>query len=132
MTERVFKLVATGPAEHPRYLISDQQCKFWNRSGWSERESDGSLFASVNDAGRVVQEILLAQHGDKPLRRFVAPAFIDLYADKHLTLDQITEWLVKVARLTMDAESHGNGPVDDSLGLTLIDWSKLREIKAEE
>lgn len=131
MSDLVLSLVVTS-LDHPRYLISDQQCKFWTGSEWSDEEADGCLFASVNDAGRVVQELLMAQHDDKPVRRFIAPVYLDLYADTHLTIDQIKEWLLKVARLTMDAEAHGNGPVDDSLGLTLIDWSKMREIKAEE
>ena len=132
MSDLILSLVSTGPPEHPRYLISDPQCKFWTGSEWSDEEVDGCLFASVNDAGRVVQELLLAQHDNKPVRRFIAPVYLDLYADTHLTIDQITEWLAKVARLTMDAEMHGNGPVAESLGLTMIDWSKLKEIKAEE
>ena len=131
MSELVLSLVATS-LDHPRYLISDQQCRFWTGSEWSEEETDGCLFASVNDAGRTVHEILLAQHGDKPMRRFVAPVYVDVFSESDLTLNQITEWLVKVARLTMDSEAHGNGPVDESLGLTLIDWSKLKEIKTPE
>lgn len=129
MSDLVLSLVSTGTTQHLRFLIADSQCKFWTGKDWSEKESDGCLFASVNDAGQAVQEIMLAEYGDKPMRRFVAPVFLDLYADTDLTLDQITEWLVKVARLTMDAEQHGNGPVAESFGLTKIDWSKLKEIK---
>ena len=47
-------------------------------------------------------------------------------------MDQITDWLVKVARLTIDAAQHGNGPITESLGLCQIDWSKLKEIKADD
>ena len=132
MSDLILSLVATGTPEHPRFLIADPNENFWTGEDWSDEETDGCLFASVNDAGQTVQEILLAQHGDKPMRRFVAPVYVDVFSDTNLTQDQIKEWLVKVARLTMDAEAHGNGPVDDSLGLTLIDWNKLREIKAEE
>jgi len=71
----------------------------------------------------------LAEYGQKPMRRFVAPVFVDVFSDTDVTLNGITEWLVRVARLTVDAEQHGNGPVDQSLGLTMIDWSKLKEIK---
>ncbi len=132
MSDLVLSLVTTGPLDHPRFLIADPHYKFWTGDDWSEEEADGCLFATVNDAGQAVQEIMLTEHGDKPMRRFVAPVFLDLYADTDLTLDQITEWLVKVARLIIDAEEHGNGPVDNSLGLTKIDWSKLKEIKADE
>lgn len=63
------------------------------------------------------------------MRRFTAPVSVDLYADTDLSVDEITDWLVKVARLIIDAETHGNGPVEESLGLCNIDWSKLREIE---
>ena len=131
MSDLVLSLVSTSTSQHPRFLIADPQSKFWTGSDWTEHEADGCLFASVNDAGRAIQEILLAEYGQKPMRRFVAPVYVDLYSETDVTLDQIRDWLVKVSRLTV-AEMHGNGPVEDSLGLTLIDWSKLREIKTEE
>lgn len=132
MSDLVLSLVSTGTLQHPRFLISDSSDKFWAGSDWTEYESDGCLFASVNDAGRAIQEILLAEYGQKPMRRFVAPVYVDLYSETDVTLDQIKDWLFKVSRLTVDAEMHGNGPVEDSLGLTLIDWSELKEIKTEE
>ena len=74
----------------------------------------------------------MAQHGEKTVRRFVAPVLLDLHSDTDLTMDQIVEWLVRVARLSIDAQKHGNGPVQGSLGLCQIDWSKLKEIKADD
>ena len=56
MSELILSLVATGTSQHPRYLISDPCQNFWTGNDWSEEEADGCLFASVNDAGRVVQE----------------------------------------------------------------------------
>jgi len=32
----------------------------------------------------------------------------------------------------IDCESNGIGPISESLGLTWIDWSKLREIKSAD
>jgi len=125
MPDLVLSIIATGPPDHPRFQIADLQQRLWTGSGWSEEE--GRLYVSVNDAGRAIQEILLAEHGEKPLRRFTAPVHADLYSDSDLTVDQISDWLVKVSRLVMDSEQHGNGPVESSLGLTWIDWSQLRE-----
>ena len=132
MSNLVLSIIATGTSQHPRFLISDSSDRFWTGSDWTEHEADGCLFASVNDAGRAIQEILLAEYGQKPMRRFVAPVYVDLYSETDVTLDQIKDWLFKVSRLTVDAEMHGNGPVEESLGLTLIDWSELKEIKTEE
>lgn len=128
MPDLILSIIATGPPQHPRFQIADPQQRFWTGSGWSEEEAEGRLYVSVNDAGRAIQEILLAEHGEKPLRRFTAPVHVDLYSDSELSLDQLSDWLLKVSRLVMDTETHGNGPVAGSLGLTWIDWSKLREI----
>ena len=131
MSDLVLSLVSTGTPQHPRFMISDSSDKFWTGTDWTEHESDGCLFASVNDAGRAIQEILLAEYGQKPMRRFVAPVCVDLYSETDVPLDQIRDWLVRVARLTVDAEQHGNGPVEESLGLTMIDWNKLRETNTD-
>jgi hypothetical protein len=130
MPDLVLSIIATGTADHPRFLVADPQNRFWTGKGWSEEEADGRLYVSVNDAGRAIQQILLVQHGDKPVRRFVAPVHLDLHSETELSLDQITDWLVKVARLSIDAKKNGNGPVEGTLGLTWIDWSQLREIKS--
>lgn len=132
MPDLILSIFVTGSPDHPRYLIANPESKFWTGDGWSVNEADARLFATVNDAGHAIQEILLAEHGHKPLRQFVAPVCIDLYSDTGLTLDQIESWLVKIARLTMDAQKHGNGPVEGTLGLTWIDWSQLREIQDQQ
>ena len=128
MPDLVFSLVATGPAEHPRYVIADTDSRFWTGEGWTDEETEARLFASVNDAALAIQQILLAEHGDKPLRHFVAPVYVDMYSDAELTLDEIREWLSKAARLTIDPELHGNGPAQETLGLCRIEWRHLREI----
>lgn len=127
MSDLILSLISTGTSQHPRFLIADPQYKFWTGDRWTDVEAEGRLYVSVNDAGRAIQTILLAEHDHKPLRRFVAPVYLDLYAETDLNLDQIGDWLIKVARLSIDAETHGNGP-SGSLGLTWIDWTQLREI----
>lgn len=132
MPDLILSIISTGTPEHPRYQIADPHSKFWTGDGWSASEADARLYATVNDAGHAIQEILLAEHGDKPVRRFVAPLCVDLYSDTDLTMREIGNWLSKVARLTINAEKHGNGPVTDTLGLTWIDWSQLREIEDKQ
>jgi hypothetical protein len=131
MSDLVLSLVSTGTPEHPRFLIADPQQRFWTGEGWSEKEAGGRLYVCMNTAGLAIQETLLAQHGHKPVRRFTAPVSVDLYANTDLTLDEITDWLVKVARLYIDAERHGNGPAEGTLGLCHIDWSQLQEVKTD-
>ena len=128
MSDLILSIIATGTSNHPRFVVADPNQRFWTGESWTDEEAEGRLFVCVNNAGRAIQEILLAEHGHQPVRRFTAPVSIDLYADTDLSLDEITDWLAKVARLTIDAEAHGNGPAEGALGLCNIDWSKLREI----
>ena len=130
MSDLILSIISTGTTKHPRFQVAGPQQRFWTGEGWTEEEAEGRLYLCVNTAGSAIQEILLAQYSDKPLRRFTAPVCVDLYADTDLSMDQIVEWLVNVARLTIDAERHGIGPISGSLGLTWIDWSQLKEIKA--
>ena len=128
MSDLTLSIISTGTCKHPRFQIADPQRRFWTGKDWGDEESKARLYVSINDAGRAIQDILLVEHGHKPVRRFTARVSVDLYADTDLSVDEITDWLVKVARLTIDAETHGNGPVEGTLGLCNIDWSKLREI----
>ena len=128
MSDLTLSINSTGTCKHPRFQIADSQQRLWTGDNWTDKESEARLYATVNDAGLAIQEILLAEHGNQPLRRFTASVSVDLYADTDLTLDEISDWLVKVARLTIDSEKHGNGPVEGTLGLCNIDWSKIREI----
>ena len=43
--------------------------RFWTGKDWTDTESETRLYATVNDAGRAIQEILLTQHGHKRLVR---------------------------------------------------------------
>lgn len=132
MSDSILSITSCGTAKHPRFKITDPQHKFWTGKDWTDIESEGRLYASINDAAKAIQELLLAEHGHKTMRRFVAPVYVDLYADEELTWDAVTDWLVRVARLSIDSETHGNGPVIGTLGLCHIDWGQLQEIKAAE
>ena len=102
MSDLVLSIIATGTTEHPRFFVSDPNQRFWTGASWSNEEAEGRLYVCVNTAARAIQEILLAQYGDKPVRRFVAPVHLDLHSDTDLTMEQITSWLVKVARLVIE------------------------------
>jgi hypothetical protein len=93
MPDLVLSIIATGTPQYPRFLVTDPQQRLWTGEGWSEEEGEGRLYICVNTAGRAIQEILLAQHGDKPLRRFTAPVHVDLYSDSDLTVGgSLTGW----------------------------------------
>ena len=132
MPDLVLSIFVTGPPDHARYLVASPDLEFWTGNSWTDEESEARLYASVNDAALAIQEILLTDHGDKPLRQFVAPVYVDVFSDSDLTPAEIRDWLSKTARLTVDAERHGNGPREETLGLLHIQWSQLREIEHED
>lgn len=118
-----------GTPEFPRYFISDQFKRVWTGEGWSASERDGLLYDDSNAACLDVQRLLMLEYMDKPVRRFRAPVYLDLFADKPLTKVEIARWLAKVARLLIDSPEHGNGPVEGTLGLVRIEWAEMKEVK---
>lgn len=131
MAERrpiVLSLVSRGSPEFPRYAIADQFLRYWTGETWSDDEDHGLLFADPNTACDEMQKLLMVDYMDKPVRRFRAPIYVDLYTANDVTLRDLKDWLFKVSRLLIDSPKHGNGPVEGSLGLCQIDWSELEEV----
>ena len=127
MSDQILSIFETGTSDHPRFLITDPLRRIWTGEYWADDIADGRLYLSVNDAALAIQQIMRAQHGDKPLRRYVAPVVVDVYSDNELSLDEIAKWLSKVSQLIIDSDKNGNGPVEGSLGLTRIEWGELRK-----
>ena len=124
----VLSLVSVGTPLFPRYMLSDKHGRVWTGADWTEDEEDGLLYACINSAGRAIQELLKKHCSHKNLTRYVAPIYLDLYCDHSVPKVIIEDWLYKVARLIVDAPTHGNGPMDGTLGLLQVEWTKLRKI----
>ncbi len=125
----ILSVHSAGTPQFPRYFISDQFKRVWTGEGWSEDERDGLLYGVPNDACVEVQRLLMLDYVDKPVRRFRAPVYVDLFSDKELTKEQVARWLVKVSKLLIDSPEHGNGPVEGTLGLVRIEWGEMREVE---
>lgn len=128
---KVFSLLSVGTPPFFRFLVTDQYGQFWTGVKWSYEESDGVLYDSVNAAGAVVQKLLLNQCQHTTVRRYVAPVYLDLYGDDDVSQALIEKWLLKVSRLLVDGESHGNGPVKGAVGLLHIDWSQMKSLQVD-
>lgn len=128
----VLSLVARGTPEFPRYLIGNQFGQVWTGEGWSPDEDEGLLYGNNGEAAKEVQRLLLTDYADKPVRRFRAPIYLDLFAEAAVSEHDLKAWLVRVARLLMDTPVHGNGPIEDTLGLCRVAWDELEELKEGE
>ena len=121
-----------GVPEFQRYVISDQYLRYWTGTEWSLKENEAQVFCDNNEALERVQKLLLLDLRPMPARRFQAPITLDFYSDQEISIRDLKAWLTKVAKLLMDSPRHGNGPLQGTLGLTWIDWSKLKELTTEE
>ncbi|HMP57722.1 MAG TPA: hypothetical protein PKD86_00090 [Gemmatales bacterium] len=118
-----------GSPQFPRYFISDQFNRVWTGDGWSEDERNGLLYGDSPEACIEVQRLLQLEYMDKPMRRFRAPVYLDLFADESLPTVQIVRWLAKASRLLIDSPEQGNGPAEGTLGLVRIEWGEIQEVK---
>jgi len=123
---KVFSLLSVGMPLFPRYLVMDQHGQFWNGADWSDKETEGLLYDNVNAAGKAIQQLLMNQCQYRTNRRYVAPVEFHLYSDEDVPQALIVDWFLKVSRLIVDGQSHGNGPTEGTVGLLSIDWSRLR------
>ncbi len=124
----VLSLHQIGTSAFPRFAISDQFLRFFDGHGWTLDARKALLFSDSNLACQEMQGLLMIDYAHKPVRRFRAPVYLDLYSDRPVSLEELQDWLVKVSKLLIDSPTHGNGPVD-SLGLCRISWSELEEMK---
>jgi hypothetical protein len=126
----VLSLVPTGSPDLPRYRIADPSLNYWTGERWSEFEEDGIVFENANDGAKEIQKLLMLQYMNRPLRRFKAPVYLDLYTDHNVSKEEVVNWLGHVARLIMDAQTFGNGPIEGALGLIRIEWGETEEMKS--
>ncbi len=122
----------TGTPQFPRWTVSDQYLRYYDgKGGWTEDEAKAVRFASSNEACHEVQRLLLLDYTQLPVKRYVAPVYLDLYCGHEIPEIEIRKWLHRVAKLILDSPTHGNGPVRNSLGLVTIRWSELEELHEE-
>jgi|694.fasta_scaffold53408_2 hypothetical protein len=127
----VLSLHNCGTPEYPRYMISDQYLRYWTGNDWSvQGDQDSALiYADSNRALQDMHNLMLIVYGQKPMHRFYAPLYIDLFTDKKVSKREITKWLVKVTKLLLDTTNHGNGPIDGSYGTCRIEYGEMKECK---
>lgn len=128
----ILTLENRGTIEHPRYVLMNSYGWCWNEEAREFSESGGTLFHDVNSAATKMREILLVEHSHKPMRKFRAPIYLELYASEEISKSLIEDWLLRATRLILHADQHGMGPVNDSLGLVSINWGQMKELSPKE
>lgn len=126
----VLTLEQRGDPAFGRWVLMNNFGWIWDDEAQAFVGEGGTLFCDVNSACRKMQEILLAEHGHKPVRHFEAAISLALFCDEEIEISQVQDWCLKATRLILH-EDQGLGPLG-AVGLVSIDWGRLKEISAEE
>lgn len=111
-----------GPAAFRRWRIVDRAGRAWGGNGWAAAPAAGMLFGSNQSACFEAQRLLMAEHVGKPVRRFTAPVYVDVFSHGEFDAEQLRRWLIRAARLNINYEGSDFGPLDGSLGVLQIEW----------
>jgi hypothetical protein len=125
----VLTIEQRGDSAFGRWVVLNSFGWFWDDKLHVFVEDGGTLFCDVNSTCKKLQEILLAEHGHKPVRQFEAAVSLALYCDEEIKLEQVQDWCLKATRLILH-EDQGLGPLN-AFGLVSIDWNRLQETRPE-
>jgi hypothetical protein len=121
--------VLKGTPDYPRYLISDDQGRYWSGVFWASSEKEAKMYLDLGTVGRTIREIYLLEWKGTPCNQFVVPCIIEMFGEQIGDMEQLRDWLTKAATIFIDHKQFGTGPIEDSLILPQIRWSDLKGIK---
>lgn len=126
-TDLVLGLARSGTAYAPRYEITNPDLLCWNAEKQEWVLEGGTLYENLNEAARVIQDLLRQHYGQLPQRKFEVPVQLVLHSEDEVDRMELVEWLIKTAKLSIDVETHGNGPRAGTLVEFLVEWDGLEE-----
>ncbi|MBX3444355.1 MAG: hypothetical protein KF774_18280 [Planctomyces sp.] len=126
----LLSLIKRGSDNFPRFVIA--KCDafrnpiYWNSETrqWDQDESKATVFADVTQACWEQHDLLMEAVGDRPVHRFVAPIYIEIYGDTPRLAD-LRRWLEKAVRIVVDTPIHGLGP-DGTVGVLIADFERTK------
>lgn len=99
---------------------------YWNGLTWSDNEADAILFNDVTQALWVYHDLLMESVSERPVSRFVAPLYIEVYGEK-LRMADLRAWLEKAVRIVVNAPQHGLGP-ECIVGVLILDTDETKAV----
>lgn len=126
----LLSIIKKGSATFPRVIVAKgdefRNPLYWTGSGWSAEEDEAMVFANANDASWVCHDVLMLAVSNRPIHRFVAPIYIELYGDKPKLTD-LKRWLERAMRIVVDTPKQGLGP-KGTAGVIIADVEKTRGV----
>jgi hypothetical protein len=110
------------------------QCdgKFWNedQSEFVDGDLNGTLYGEWGPPSVIVQNMIIKDY-DKQEHTFIVPLQITVRSDEVPDIVDVAKWAHKVMEIVLNYESHGKGPVEDSVGTTLIEWDQIQKARTK-
>jgi len=128
----IFSLIKRGSDSFPRFVIAKadayRNAVYWDATSrqWHADESKATVFADVTQACWEHHDLLMLAVGDRPVHRYVATLYLEIYGDKP-KLAALRKWLEKAVRIVVDSPKHGLGP-DGTVGVLIADFEETRNV----
>jgi hypothetical protein len=120
-----------GTPEQPRYVIMNSYLWFWDEQKQEFVEKGGTLYSETSAASAAYREIILSEIEGKPVRKFVAPVYLELYTTEEIDQATIEDWCQRATRFIIHSDKAGMGPVNNSVGMLSVAWGHLKELNPE-
>ena len=126
----LFSLIKRGSDNFPRFVIAKADAFknpiYWDATSrlWHADESKATVFADVTQACWEQHDLLMEAVCNRPVHRYVAPMYIELYGEKPKLAD-LRRWLERAMRIVVDSPKHGLGP-EGTVGFIIADVEKTR------
>ena len=121
-------IVKRGCDQFPRFILAKADAyrnpTYWNGSGWTANEADARVFANVGEACWVHHDVLMQSLQDRPVHRYVAPLYVEIYGEKP-TLEDLQKWLEKAVRIVVNSPEHGLGP-EETVAFLVLDAEEMK------
>lgn len=123
----MLSLIKKGSNKFPRYVLAkaDEYMNpvYWSGQTWGI-EDDALLFANVNEALWIYNELLIENVNDRPCHTYTLPLYIEIYGEKP-KLANLRKWLEQTMRIVVESPKHGYGP-DDTVAVIIADIEKMK------
>ena len=123
-----FDISIRGTPEYPRYLIENKDGEFWDGEKFVSDETDGLLYHHFSPASLVARQLMLESTEATNTYSYVVPLQITVKANEEPDVRSVINWLYKAMTIDMDYDLCGRGPVEDSVGTTIIEWEQLKKV----
>ena len=126
---RKIAIEKSGSPAWTRYLIHDDQGRYWSGETWAEDRRAALLYADWNLVSHEYRILEERQWSVVPARDFGGSVRVKVWSGTGFTAEQLRDYLHEAVMILLDHDNRGTGPVPDSLLRIDIDWAEVSEVR---